>query len=651
MDEAPWLNTFTGTSQGSFDKLYLRGADGTYTDLLTLLGTAGEGVAEVIGGGLVSIVTNGDQRQVVIDLSGYSTSVQAAALLVTALTPKIDTLTASTGITISGTGATRTIATTVTPLALTLDSVAQAATALNFVGTSASLDGGVLSVSRMAWQDKVVLRYGGSSTDKDLTQSATGGLLWNGVDLINLTAQNSALSLYPLATRLLTDVPVNALFSDTVYTKPAAEAIAYITGLQAALDAKLATTHESNNIGTGIVDLGAFGVTARRVTLDSTSGDSVYLINNDADNISIEGTSWGANAILVSAPMLAAQLSAFTLTSALAVSLITQTLALTYSTNSVGSLTAADNGDLHWKGEALAIDSQLGNVAASIAAQLVDKEDNLSFYLENSGTSSTIAEYFDSAPTPTHIPWQSGFYADASTHQTVTLASANVGVWHSYNNSGTGEVYVSLEIKAGTVDHVVMSINGGNNWGEVRETKIENLSTSVWTTVTWSFPIPSTGHFNWHLGIIPDGSSFTQGVGTILIKNTRFHKTTATSTISALLTCQEDVICERGVTAVSFLSTSDQSVKSNVQDASIDDCFEAFQNIQPKTYTRTDIVGGTRLGFIAQDVDDAIPEEFLNLIGHQYGGSEPLMQLDYSRLVVLLWGACKRLEARIVALE
>jgi len=38
--------------------------------------------------------------------------------------------------------------------------------------------------------------------------------------------------------RVLTDVPANALFTDTVYTKPASEPISYITGLQTALDDK-----------------------------------------------------------------------------------------------------------------------------------------------------------------------------------------------------------------------------------------------------------------------------------------------------------------------------------------------------------------------------------------------------------------------------
>ena len=38
--------------------------------------------------------------------------------------------------------------------------------------------------------------------------------------------------------QVLTNVPLNALFSDTIYSKPSNEPISYITGLQTALNAK-----------------------------------------------------------------------------------------------------------------------------------------------------------------------------------------------------------------------------------------------------------------------------------------------------------------------------------------------------------------------------------------------------------------------------
>ncbi len=43
-----WLNVLTGMSQGSFDKVYLRDASGNMVDLLTLLGTLGGGITDVI---------------------------------------------------------------------------------------------------------------------------------------------------------------------------------------------------------------------------------------------------------------------------------------------------------------------------------------------------------------------------------------------------------------------------------------------------------------------------------------------------------------------------------------------------------------------------------------------------------------------------
>ncbi len=72
---------------------------------------------------------------------------------------KVDSLTAGSGIQITGSGTTRAIACTVSPLTLQLDGATQAgATTLNFVGNNASLSAGVLNLSRMAWQDKVVPR-------------------------------------------------------------------------------------------------------------------------------------------------------------------------------------------------------------------------------------------------------------------------------------------------------------------------------------------------------------------------------------------------------------------------------------------------------------------------------------------------------------
>ena len=104
------------------------------------------------------------------------------------------------------------------------------------------------------------------------------------------------------------------------------------------------------------------------------------------------------------------------------------------------------------------------------------------------------------------------------------------------------------------------------------------------------------------------------------------------------------------MTATGYASTSDRSIKDEIKNASLDDCKNIFDSVDVKTYVRKDI-SGTRLGFIAQDVEENLPDEFANIIGMKYGGDQPLLSLDYSRLVCVLWGVCKGLQTRIDALE
>ena len=90
-----------------------------------------------------------------------------------------------------------------------------------------------------------------------------------------------------------------------------------------------------------------------------------------------------------------------------------------------------------------------------------------------------------------------------------------------------------------------------------------------------------------------------------------------------------------------FASTSDRAIKDEIQNASYDACQTIFDNVDAETYVRKDVLG-TRLGFIAQEMQTNAPPEFANLFGMQYGSSEPLLSLDYSRRVCVLWGTCKK---------
>ena len=67
-----WLNVLTGISQGSFDKIYLKDASGNMVDLLTLLGTLGGGITDVISQSSELVVTtNGTTKVLTLNLGGY----------------------------------------------------------------------------------------------------------------------------------------------------------------------------------------------------------------------------------------------------------------------------------------------------------------------------------------------------------------------------------------------------------------------------------------------------------------------------------------------------------------------------------------------------------------------------------------------------
>ena len=94
-----------------------------------------------------------------------------------------------------------------------------------------------------------------------------------------------------------------------------------------------------------------------------------------------------------------------------------------------------------------------------------------------------------------------------------------------------------------------------------------------------------------------------------------------------------------------FNNLSDSKVKENIRDADLGELQAIFDAAAPKRYDRTDVAHRDRLGFLAQDFEQA------GVTGRTYIGDQELMTLDYSRLTAVLWGVCKRLQSRIEALE
>jgi hypothetical protein len=106
-------------------------------------------------------------------------------------------------------------------------------------------------------------------------------------------------------------------------------------------------------------------------------------------------------------------------------------------------------------------------------------------------------------------------------------------------------------------------------------------------------------------------------------------------------------------------NASDSRLKSVPVDANTQDSLNMLKTVSARTYERIDKPGsGTRIGFIAQEVEASLPAEFANLIGRvKYSANseeeEPMeiLTVDYARLVAPLWQCCKNLLSRVEELE
>jgi len=105
---------------------------------------------------------------------------------------------------------------------------------------------------------------------------------------------------------------------------------------------------------------------------------------------------------------------------------------------------------------------------------------------------------------------------------------------------------------------------------------------------------------------------------------------------------------------------SDTRLKENqtvVPDAKLSAIFDA---IEPKEYDFAPPGSGTngealpserRVGFIANDVQAAISATgWTNIVGNKHLDEEEYLTLDYGRLVTILWGKVRSLEARLAAI-
>ena len=114
-----------------------------------------------------------------------------------------------------------------------------------------------------------------------------------------------------------------------------------------------------------------------------------------------------------------------------------------------------------------------------------------------------------------------------------------------------------------------------------------------------------------------------------------------------ILCVGNDLTCAGNITAVGYISSSDESLKENIEDTDTAAAMQMLDAVSSRTYQRTDIAGN-RLGFVAQEVEALCPPEWANVVHTQEDG---LLAIDYSRISCILWQCCKNLQSRIEALE
>ena len=166
-----WLNVLTGISQGSFDKIYIRDASGNMVDLLTLLGSIGGGMTDVISQSSELVETaSGSNKILTLNLSGYLRSSHEASNAGAAnvafgafdINTRTVTLQNSNG---------------VTPV-LSVD---------NGGNLNKGADGVVTIPILNAWSPTTLKLTDSGGTVRNLAASLTGALVWNGNQLVTIS--------------------------------------------------------------------------------------------------------------------------------------------------------------------------------------------------------------------------------------------------------------------------------------------------------------------------------------------------------------------------------------------------------------------------------------------------------------------------------
>ena len=115
----------------------------------------------------------------------------------------------------------------------------------------------------------------------------------------------------------------------------------------------------------------------------------------------------------------------------------------------------------------------------------------------------------------------------------------------------------------------------------------------------------------------------------------------------------------------SLTNNSDAFLKTNVTELVTDQAIAVVESVAPKVYKRIDLPDDTRVGFITQDVKQAInktnwnnivgsteaTKEHIDQEGNTVPATDSTLTLDYARLNCIFWNVCRNLLNRVEPLK
>ena len=144
--------------------------------------------------------------------------------------------------------------------------------------------------------------------------------------------------------------------------------------------------------------------------------------------------------------------------------------------------------------------------------------------------------------------------------------------------------------------------------------------------------------------------------GSLLIR--RVNSSGASATVLNLSSTNQNCTCAGNHIANNFNSSSDAKLKDDQQVARTADAAAILAAVDVKTHSRNDLDHKKRIGFVAQELQQACDGHWTHIVSSSPDVDEEgvetstsTLQIDYSRLTTVLWSVCKDLTARVATLE